>query len=112
MKIKVNNSTASLKVKIVLILFCILNTSAAVVNVNYKTIQLSYIQTDRAAAVLKSLGFNVVEYTTDQGPNPFESIFTPEGNFDNNLKNGTLEDADDLPIIIMLPETENVTLNI
>ncbi|SVD25676.1 uncharacterized protein METZ01_LOCUS378530, partial [marine metagenome] len=97
-------------VKIFLILFCILNTIAASVNVNYKTIQLSYIQTDRAAAVLKSLGFSVVDYTTEQGPTPYESIFTPEGNFDNNLINGSLDDPDDLPIIIMLPETENVTL--
>ena len=104
------NSKGHSIVKIFLLLFCILNTIAASVNVNYKTIQLSYIQTDRAAAVLKSLGFNVVDYTTDQGPTPYESIFTPEGNFDNNLINGSLEDADDLPIIIMLPETENVTL--
>ena len=53
------NSRASSIMKKNLILFCILNTIAASVNVNYKTIQLSYIQTDRAAAVLKSLGFNV-----------------------------------------------------
>ena len=76
-----------------ILLFCILNTIAASVNVNYKTIQLSYIQTDRAAAVLKSLGFSVVDYTTEQGPTPYESIFTPEGNFDNNLINGEYYDT-------------------
>ena len=54
---------------------------AELINVEYKTIQLSYIQTDRAAGILKALGYAVIDYSVEQGPNSTELLFQPNGPF-------------------------------
>jgi Flp pilus assembly secretin CpaC len=80
------------------------------INVEYKTLQLSYIQTDRAAGILKALGYAVIDFSVEQGPNPYELLFQPNGPFNNSLLSGYATSYDDLPLIIILPETENITL--
>ena len=79
-------------------------------DVAYKTIQLSFIQTDRAVGILKSLGYSVIDFSVNNGPNPNELIFEPQGQFSESLYKGLAAKPEDLPIVIMLPETENITL--
>lgn len=80
------------------------------VDVEFKTIQLSYIPADRAAGVLKSIGYNLIDFTTTSGPNPNELIFEPAGPSATLFYKGEVENRDDLPVIIVMPETENITL--
>ncbi len=83
---------------------------AELIYVEYKTIQLSYIQTDRASGILKALGYAVIDFSVEQGPNPYELLFQPNGPFNNTLMNGFATNMDNIPLIIILPETENITL--
>tara|TARA_Y100000590_G_scaffold423658_1_gene529761 strand:+ start:2482 stop:4521 length:2040 start_codon:yes stop_codon:yes gene_type:complete len=85
-------------------------TSQQLSDVAFKTIQLSYIQTDRAVGILKSLGYSVIDFSVASGPNPNELIFEPQGEFAASLYKGLAAKPEDLPIVIMLPETENITL--
>ena len=82
------------------------------INVDYKTIQLSYIQTDRAAGILKALGYAVIDYSSEQGPNSTELLFQPNGPFNNTMINGYVQEStyQNLPLVIILPETGNITL--
>ena len=94
---------------------CFLFTSlvfAQDIRLKYKTLQLSYMTTDRVGGVLKSLGYAVVDFEKRPGVNPNESILTPVGDFADILINGTVseDNYDALPLIILLPETDNVTL--
>ena len=94
---------------------CFLFTSlvfAQDIRLKYKTLQLSYMTTDRVGGVLKSLGYAVVDFEKSPGVNPNESILTPVGDFADILINGTVseDNYDALPLIILLPETDNVTL--
>lgn len=80
------------------------------VSVEYKTVQLSYIPSDRAAGILKSLGYNVIDFSATAGPNPNELIFEPAGPAAAVLSKGEAESSEDLPLIIVMPETDNITL--
>ena len=94
---------------------CFLLTSfvfAQDIRVKYKTLQLSYMTTDRVGGILKSLGYAVVDFEKSPGVNPNESILTPTGDFADVLINGMVneDDYDALPLVILLPETDNITL--
>ena len=43
----------------------------------YEMFTLSYIQSDRALALLKALGYTTIEYTEQAGETIFERVFTP-----------------------------------
>ena len=77
------------------------------VKIEYETIQLSHIESDRAAGVLKALGYTVVEFDASKGSNPRELILEPDGKY---IHQGSRADTKNLPIIIVMPETENITL--
>jgi general secretion pathway protein D len=49
----------------------------AVVRPGLETYQLGYIQSDRAIAVLKALGYGVVEFTAGKAESFFERVFEP-----------------------------------
>ena len=75
---------------------CFLLTSfllAQDIRVKYKTLQLSYMTTDRVGGILKSLGYAVVDFEKSPGVNPNESILTPTGDFANVLVNGMVSDC-------------------
>ncbi len=75
-------------------------------DLEFEQIKLSYIQTDRALAVLKTLGYAVVEFKAGKGEISGENNFTPV--FSN--KNTNLNAPGALPIIIKLPDSENISL--
>ena len=75
-------------------------------SLEYKVIKLSYIQTDRALATLKTMGYYVVEYRSTKGEIAGENNFTPV--FSNKPPNLNAPGA--LPVIIKLPDTENISL--
>ena len=94
---------------------CFLFTSiifAQDIRVKYKTLQLSYMTTDRVGGILKSLGYAVVDFEKSPGVNPNEGILTPTGDFADVLINGMIseDNYDALPLVILLPETDNITL--
>ena len=78
----------------------------AIRDLEFEQIKLSYIQTDRALAVLKTLGYAVVEFRAGKGEISGENNFTPV--FSN--KNTNLNAPGALPIIIKLPDSENISL--
>jgi len=75
-------------------------------DLDFEVLKLSYIQTDRALAVLKTLGYSVVEFKAAKGEVRGEFNFTPQ--FSN--KNTNLNAPGALPIIIKLPDTETISL--
>ena len=75
-------------------------------DLNFEVLKLSYIQTDRALAILKTLGYSVVEFKAAKGEIRGEFNFTPQ--FSN--KNTNLNAPGALPIIIKLPDTETISL--
>jgi len=75
-------------------------------SLEYKVIKLSYIQTDRALATLKTMGYYVVEYRATKGEIPGENNFTPV--FSN--KPASLDAPGALPVIMKLPDTETISL--
>jgi len=75
-------------------------------DLDFEVLKLSYIQTDRALAVLKTLGYSVVEFKAAKGEVRGEFNFTPQ--FSN--KNKDLNAPGALPIIIKLPDTETISL--
>jgi len=76
-------------------------------DLDFTVLKLSYIQTDRALGILKSLGYSVIEFDGRNGETAGEKIFTPR-NINNTLKNLNLPGT--LPIIIKLPDTENISM--
>ena len=99
--------------KIFITCFLLISTVFAEdIRVKYKTLQLSYITTDRVGGILKSLGYAVIDFEKSAGVNPNEIILTPSGDFANVLINGMVseDDYDALPLVILLPETDNITL--
>ena len=46
-------------------------------DLDYEVVKLSYIQTDRALAILKTMGYTVVEYRAGKGEIAGENNFTP-----------------------------------
>ena len=73
---------------------------------DYEVVKLSYIQTDRALAILKTMGYTVVEFRSGKGEIPGESNFTPV--YSNKINN--LNAPGVLPIIIKIPDTQTISL--
>ncbi|MEL1228946.1 MAG: hypothetical protein VW833_03990 [Candidatus Neomarinimicrobiota bacterium] len=75
-------------------------------DLDYEVVKLSYIQTDRALAILKTMGYTVVEYRAGKGEISGENNFTPV--FSNKVDN--LNAPGVLPVIIKIPDTQNISL--
>ena len=75
-------------------------------DLDYEVIKLSYIETDRAIAILKTIGYSVVEFKAGKGEIAGENNFTPQ--FSN--KNMDINAPGILPIIIKFPDTETISL--
>jgi general secretion pathway protein D len=75
-------------------------------DLDFEVIKLSYIETDRALAILKTMGYSVVEFSAGKGEIPGENNFTPQ--FSN--KNMDFNAPHALPIIIKFPDTETISL--
>jgi len=75
-------------------------------DLDYEVVKLSYIQTDRALAILKTMDYSVVEFRGGKGEIDGENNFIPQ--FSN--KNKDLNAPNALPIIIKLPDTETISL--
>ena len=67
-------------------------------SLEYKVIKLSYIQTDRALATLKTMGYYVVEYKSSKGEISGENNFTPI--FSN--KPASLDAPGALPVLSLI----------
>ena len=79
--------------------------TASLKNLEFEQIQLSYVQTDRAIAILKTMGYTVVEFTAGAGAageSNFRPVFTPN--------NPNLNAPGALPIIIKIPDTQTSSL--
>ena len=77
------------------------------VNVEFEMVQLSHIGSDRAAGILKALGYSVTDYKSRKGTNKNELVLSPSSQY---IKNGISTNPNDLPVVIVMPETENITL--
>ena len=75
-------------------------------SLQFEQLKLSYIQTDRALAILKTMGYAVVEFRSAKGEISGENNFTPI--FSNY--NSDLNAPGALPVIIKLPDTETISL--
>ncbi len=75
-------------------------------DLEFEVVKLSYIQTDRALAILKTMGYAVVEFKGGKGEISGENNFTPQ--FTN--KSNDINAPGALPVIIKLPDTETVSL--
>ena len=75
-------------------------------DLDFEVVKLSYIQTDRALAILKTMGYAVVEYKSGKGEIDGEYNFTPT--YTNKANN--LNAVNALPIVIKLPDTETISL--
>ena len=82
------------------------NNSNSLRDLDYEVVKLSYIQTDRALAILKTMGYTVVEYRQGKGEISGENNFTPI--FSNKVDN--LNAPGVLPIIIKIPDTRTISL--
>ena len=76
-------------------------------DLEFEVIKLSYIRTDRAVAILKSIGYVVIEFDAGKDDAAGERQYTPKLSLKINIDNIK---PDELPIIIKLPETSSVTL--
>ena len=95
-----------IKFKIFTLLLISLSFSQSV-DVEFEMVQLSHIGADRAAGILKALGYSVTDYKSRKGTNKNEVILNPSSQF---IKNGISTNPNDLPVVIVMPETENITL--
>ena len=75
-------------------------------DLDYEVVKLSYIQTDRALAILKTMGYTVVEYRAGKGEISGENNFTPV--FSNKVDN--LNAPGVLPVIVKIPDTQTISL--
>ena len=75
-------------------------------DLDYEVVKLSYIQTDRALAILKTMGYTVVEYRAGKGEIAGENNFTPI--FSKKVAN--LNAPGVLPVIIKIPDTQTISL--
>ena len=80
--------------------------ASALRDLDYEVVKLSYIQTDRALAILKTMGYTVVEYKAGKGEISGENNFTPI--FSNNVDNINAPGV--LPVIIKIPDTQTISL--
>lgn len=81
--------------------------STSLRDLDYEIIKLSYIRTDRAVAILKAMGYVVIEFESGKEQPGGERQYSPK-----HSKKINLDDikSKELPIIIKIPETETVTL--
>ena len=77
-------------------------------DLNYQVVKLSYVEVDRALAILKTVGYTVVEFKGGKGELSGEYSFTPTVAGTLNIKE--LPAKSILPIIIKVPDTETVSL--
>ena len=77
-------------------------------DLEYQVIKLSYVEVDRALAILKTIGYTVVEFKGSKAELAGEYTFTPSISASLNIKE--LPKKDTLPIIIKMPDTETVSL--
>ncbi|HEX7706345.1 MAG TPA: type II and III secretion system protein [Thermoanaerobaculia bacterium] len=63
-----------------------------------RTVQLSHVQTDRVLAVLKALGYSVIEYMAQKGESPFDTLFSPNAPMDR------------LPVVIKMVDAAKTSL--
>ena len=82
------------------------NNAKSLRDLDYEVVKLSYIQTDRALAILKTMGYTVVEYRAGKGEISGENNFTPL--FSNKVDN--LNAPGVLPVIIKIPDTQTISL--
>ena len=80
--------------------------ATALRDLDYEVVKLSYIQTDRALAILKTMGYTVVEYKAGKGEISGENNFTPV--YSNRIDN--INAPGILPIIIKIPDTQTISL--
>lgn len=76
-------------------------------DLEFEVIKLSYIRTDRAVGILKSMGYIVIEFNAGKDDPAGERQYDPKQSKKININKIK---PDELPIIIKLPETESVTL--
>ncbi|MBF88993.1 MAG: hypothetical protein CMG75_04895 [Candidatus Marinimicrobia bacterium] len=79
-------------------------------DVAYKTIQLSYIEAEKVAGILRSMGYVVIDFETMEGTNENDPMIIPSEMSAGLLSKGSAQNSEDLPIVIPLPETTNITL--
>ena len=77
-------------------------------DLNYQVVKLSYVEVDRALAILKTVGYTVVEFKGGKGELSGEYSFAPTIAGTLNIKE--LPAKSILPIIIKVPDTETVSL--
>ncbi|MBH31182.1 MAG: hypothetical protein CMG71_04225 [Candidatus Marinimicrobia bacterium] len=77
-------------------------------DLNYQVVKLSYVEVDRALAILKTVGYTVVEFKGGKGELSGEYSFAPTVAGTLNIKE--LPAKSILPIIIKVPDTETVSL--
>ena len=82
------------------------NNPTALRDLDYEVVKLSYIQTDRALAILKTMGYTVVEYKATKGEISGEKNFAPV--YSNKVDNINAPGV--LPIIIKIPDSETISL--
>ncbi len=77
-------------------------------DLEYQVVKLSYVEVDRALAILKTVGYTVVEFKSGKGELAGEYSFTPSVSSTLSIKEFPKKDV--LPIIIKVPDTETVSL--
>jgi len=82
--------------------------SQSMKNLEYQVLKLSYIEVDRALAILKTMGYTVVEFKSTKGELAGEYSFIPSPSGGKNMQQ--LAIPSNLPIIIKVPDTETVSL--
>ncbi len=77
-------------------------------DLEYQVVKLSYVEVDRALAILKTVGYTVIEFKGGKGELSGEYSFSPTVAGTLNIKE--LPAKSILPIIIKVPDTETVSL--
>lgn len=77
-------------------------------NLEYQVLKLSYVEVDRALAILKTMGYTVVEFKSGKGELAGEYSFVPSPSGGKNINQ--LAIPPNLPVIIKVPDTETVSL--
>ena len=83
-------------------------TEQSMKNLEYQVLKLSYVEVDRALAILKSMGYTVVEFKSGKGELAGEYSFAPSPSGGKNINQ--LAIPPNLPVIIKVPDTESVSL--
>ena len=93
----------------IILLFCpFMLIAQSMKNLEYQVLKLSYVEVDRALAILKSMGYTVVEFKSGKGELAGEYSFAPSPSGGKNINQ--LAIPPNLPVIIKVPDTETVSL--